>query len=439
MSARALRTASSRIRRALRLACWNSFLAIAGLVAIAVAAEVYLRRTVPFMQSSATRRVHPEAGLLFRPHTEVRYTNRLDFWTVSRTNSWGFVDREPPSPERAAETCHVAVFGDSFVEALQVPITEKFHVVLDRAANERRPDLAITTSAFGRGGTAQVNQLAFYDQFARHLRPKLLVLVTVANDFWENSTLLHTLNAGGDRWDPDHWPFASAARTAAGGIALRPPDPEYRAFLLPRLQPAAPSAPGKLRWTLFGQWLAAKTGNLAGTNFARSFRSGDPQLIADAQSLSERPRFASATAGWTPTTRAQVRWHFLEDNPPPAFREALAYMEFGLDEFQRRARRDGSSVVILATETLSLLPRHLQGQRRTWLDLLNGMAEERGIPVIDQFAYIARRGGRLRDARWVHDGHWSQTGHRWAAEALLEHLERNPELCGERQASAAAS
>ena len=61
---------------------------------------------------------------------EVRWTNGLDFWTVSRTNSPGFLDREPPDPERAAASRHVAVFGDSFVEAKEVAVADKFHVRL---------------------------------------------------------------------------------------------------------------------------------------------------------------------------------------------------------------------------------------------------------------------------------------------------------------------
>ena len=43
--------------------------------------------------------------------------------------------------------------------------------------------------------------------------------------------------------------------------------------------------------------------------------------------------------------------------------------------------------------------------------------------------YIVRRGGEVRNARWPHDGHWNAAGHEWAAEALLQHLQRNPEIC----------
>ena len=66
---------------------------------------------------------------------------------------------------------------------------------------------------------------------------------------------------------------------------------------------------------------------------------------------------------------------------------------------------------------------------------LETQAEARGIPVIDQYGYILRQGGRIEDAHWPHDRHWSPTGHRWAAEALFEWIERHQDVCNMRQPS----
>ena len=40
-----------------------------------------------------------------------------------------------------------------------------------------------------------------------------------------------------------------------------------------------------------------------------------------------------------------------------------------------------------------------------------------------------KRGAGLRDARWAHDGHWNPAGYQWAAEAMLEYLKRNRDVC----------
>ena len=60
---------------------------------------------------------------------------------------------------------------------------------------------------------------------------------------------------------------------------------------------------------------------------------------------------------------------------------------------------------------------------------MNELAAERRIPVIDQGDVIYRQGADLRDAEWAHDSHWNPAGHQWAAEALLEYLKRNQDVC----------
>ena len=186
---------------------------LAGLVLLGLAAEAWLRLTTPFVAPHYPRRFVPGVGVLGEPDTEVRWTNGLDFWTVARTNSLGFLDREPPDPERAAASCHVAVIGDSFVEAKEVAVADKFHVRLEALAARELPHLDVTTSAFGMRGTGQVAQLPFYDEYARHLHPRLLVLVAYLNDVRDNSAILSALDHG---WDPSGCPSSPRRETRTG-------------------------------------------------------------------------------------------------------------------------------------------------------------------------------------------------------------------------------
>ena len=112
------------------------------------------------------------------------------------------------------------------MEALQVPVADKFQVRLEELAAKELRHLNITTSAFGISGTGQVNQLAYYDEFARYLRPALLVLVFVNNDFMDNAPILKGLHQG---IEPDKLTNVSATRGADGTITLRPPHPGTRA------------------------------------------------------------------------------------------------------------------------------------------------------------------------------------------------------------------
>lgn len=215
------------LRRAARVIARNVLFLLAGLALVVGVGEVWIRSTQPsaekqpFTENTVLWDFHPRVGSRLKPNSDIRFTNNRDFWTISRVNGLGFPDREPIDGKRAAESCHVAVIGDSLVEALQVSIDEKLHVRLEELAAQRLPELDVTASAWGLMGTGQIAQTAFYDEFVRRMNPNLLVLVFVPNDFIDNVPLLNALNTG---YDPDRLPQRSAERGEDGSMTLRPPD-----------------------------------------------------------------------------------------------------------------------------------------------------------------------------------------------------------------------
>ena len=413
------------LRRVARLAGWNALILFALLLAAAGGAEVWLRLTVPFRDSVAPQRLAPGVGFIRPPHREFRFTNGIDYWAVSRTNSLGFLDREPPDAERAAESCHVTFIGDSFVEGREAPIKERAQVRLEELAARELPALDVTTSAFGFQDTGQISQLAFYDAFARGLSPDVVALVAVDNDFYDNSLPFEAYFHG---FHPDYPSHLFARRGADGEMEFVPPasDRDFRANQLPGVPPWGPGSTGsrverELRersyladrlWLEFGgnPWLARPS--------AERLRA----LERRAALIGEHPRHATFALGWNEAERFGAPYApFLEENPPPAFRDALDVMHFALEQFRERAERDGAALVILASHTLG-------GEGDGLFELLRGLAGD--IPVISQSDHVVAAGGEVGDLHWAHDFHWNATGHLRAAEAILEWLTANPEVCG---------
>ena len=414
----------------LRAVVWNALFIISGLLLIALAGEIYLRLANPFIEDRYPVHFVDGVGLIHEPNAELRFASwHDDNFVVSRANSLGFLDREPVSAELAAAGCHIAFIGDSYVEAREVPIADKFHVRLEEMAARELPRLDITTQAYGLASTGQIGQIPYYDEYARHLKPKLLILVFFLNDFQNNSTALKSLIDG---IDPDRMPFMSAQRDESGALKLRPPDPEFWRFWLPRLpQPWYSKARLRLvRTSYFAKWVDLKRPavmdrvNAIRAKRGASVGADTPSEIVWMNIITKRPCCALLLDDWQPVIQhGYLNAPFEEEYLPPVFEEALEYTAFGIEQFKRRADRDGAALAILPVAP------YMGTRGNPQFDRLSAIAEARGIPIINNYDYIVRQGHDAKDARWSHDGHWNAAGHQWAAESVLEWLKENQDVC----------
>ena len=389
---------------------------------LALAAAVSPDRSFPFVDSSIPGRFVPEVGILWQPHEEVRHTNLRDFWMISRANRLGFLDREPISPRRAASGCHVALVGDSFVEAREVEVADKLQVRLEALAARDRPDWNLTTSALGRGGTGQVQQVPFHDAYIRRMSPAVVVLVTRRNDFAENSRLLRAVL---HRRAPGCTSWASAVRGEDGSYRLRLPRSSGRSSCRVDRPNGAGVGTGAGRAALLSA-LARQ---------ARRVVAGAPERIRAARRDSWR-RLRSAwpvLSGWRPPSsivRAFAAYSIDHAETygaamAPVIREAYDSTSFALAEFRRRGRRDGFELLLLLADYDD--PPESVAMRR--------LAERLGIPVVSARDGIDGLGEKGGDT-WFssRDRHWTPKGHRLAAEALWRYLEEHPPPCGSVEA-----
>ena len=353
-----------------RVVLWNVLLLVVGMAAVAGIGEAYLRLTWPFARPALEFEYMSGVGYLLKPHSEVRWTNWLDYWTTSRANSLGFLDREPPTPQRTRSSCHVAVVGDSYVEAKEVRIADKVQVWLERMAAQQLPQLDVTTAAYGWRGTGQLQQLAFWDEWIRHRPSRLVVLVFAYNDFSDNAETR-----------PD---VATAERTEHGTTLVLPPD-----------KPSLAPTRGWRRW-LPGE---------------RPWEVHPPILGAWSMLWLGRKRAAWRRLAPPPPAPNRV--------PPLLSADGLELTGFALDQWTERTRQAGSELVVMSSHSMS----------RPLRFALSKLAADRRIPLVDQVDYIRRQGGSLADAHFPNDEHWSPLGHQWAAEALVEWLAENRWVC----------
>ena len=402
---------------------------------IAASIEVYIRLSSPFLEEDPIPfHFVPGVGYQIYPDIELRLTRHLAYWTVQRTNSLGFLDREPIALDVADESCHITFIGDSFVNAAEVSLADKSHMRLEEIAASEVPDLGLTTSAFGISDIGQVNQLPFYDGYARHLSPDMVVLVFTGNDLLDNSTFASALIKA---YDPYHMPRVHAARNLDGSFDLGMPDPDFENFLLwglgenpSRSQPSSIARlTGRLknlitRYSYFARWMTYKLDNVRrlretsdddSVSENRSFIARNPRFIARAEHVMSLPEYAFMSEYWTPDTATRMQAMLESELESPVSLEAWESTEFGLEQFKRRADHDGAALVILAVYDSG-------GKGDALFDRLIEVAGSLGIPVISQHDYIIRQGGRVEDARFLEDFHWSPKGHQWAAYAVWEYI-----------------
>ena len=370
-----------------------------------------------------------------------------------KVNRAGFVDRPLPEPQKPDDVCRVIFIGDSFVEALQVSNQEKSHVVFETLANQLPLQKQVETVAFGRSGTGQINQLIFYDEFAKTLDPDAVILIVVANDFANNS---HVLEAVRNGWHPRHLPMLYATHDQdTGDMQYLPIDPHWEQYLLPL--PAQPAQPKNVvqaahatlgRNSRFHGWLSAKL-NLLQPSMA-NYLNGAPLSLSDIYvsrmaHIQAIPEFNQVFREWSYPADWGIDQMFYVSAAtlPPVFTQALTYTRFAFSEFTRRAQSDQFQLIVFADSYVSSFSgrgttgeiRHPQSGRSiedgNYVRHLGAILDDYNIPLIEFFDYHQTHGLEVTESIFAHDGHWTATGHRRAAQALLAYFTEQETFCAD--------
>ncbi|HEX6812022.1 MAG TPA: SGNH/GDSL hydrolase family protein [Planctomycetota bacterium] len=392
----------------------------ASLLVALLAAEVWFRFRYPFAENTWPGRFDPAMGFAFQPDATIQRTDWRHFCVEQRTNSLGFLDRQPMQ-DLPAGTRRVVVLGDSFVEAVQVPLAEKFHVVLERLLAAR--GRAVATTAFGMSGCGTSNVLAFYEQLGIRLDPKLVILLFVNNDVANNSPLLEAVRHG---WHPEKLPRLFFTKDASGFHRL-PIAADWSEHQQPGSAPAAKEPEPWWRWSRLGRVVEQRITSATRGNVKKAY----DQYTDRVAWLRQQPRWKAALEGWQWPDDLDLDSMTACTAPPPAFLQARELTEHALAALRDRVQQDGGSLLVVGCHHLgkqctsnswgrTLLPRH-------WLDVIEPMCQRLGLPFLDLHADFEKR-GILDEVEIPGDGHWNPTGHANAAAAIDAFLQAHPEL-----------
>lgn len=138
-------------------------------------------------------RVNAEGFVVHKPNLDKkRYDNENEKKVHIRTNAEGFVGPNF-TKDKPTGTLRIALFGDSFTEAMQVNYEDSYAYLLQKNLNDFLASATGTQYAraevmnFGVGGTGTADAMLFYKQYGENYHPDMVIdAMYLGNDVDDN-------------------------------------------------------------------------------------------------------------------------------------------------------------------------------------------------------------------------------------------------------------
>jgi lysophospholipase L1-like esterase len=111
--------------------------------------------------------------------------NIKEFDVQSTRNSLGFHDKEY-SVHKPPNTFRIVILGDSFVEAIQVPLKKTFHKILEKKLNEAF-DFPVEVFSLGRSGNGAQRNYELFAKIGLRFSPDLVIMQFLSNDLIDDN------------------------------------------------------------------------------------------------------------------------------------------------------------------------------------------------------------------------------------------------------------
>ncbi len=339
------------------------------------------------------RAMHGQAlDVLFRPHARFVWVGhqgrKQEFAVFVRNNALGFHDEEHALP-KAPGRMRILVIGDSFVEALQVPLQAGLPRLL--ADRLRRRGFPVEVVVVARSCWGPIEYAAAVEEWAEKLDPDLVVCCFYPGNDVRNAS------AEAERL------FAKQVASPLGELWNRPESSALPGLLVP--------------WS---------------------------RLNALVSRLALLHQIRGGYSAWRFPYKIPVDFYVFAQG-----KDAIPFVEEGWNRLRVEVGRMAMTLArrrcpLLAVSTsddfrLAREPKELvralsrdydEAARWEWdftlfEKRLASVLSPLGIPYVDlQDRFAARMRVSSQLCHFLADGHWNETGHAWAAEALAPEVER---------------
>jgi hypothetical protein len=378
----------SRRKRALFVLALLAFSAVIALVA----AEIVLRLfPIPGITYHSFA-YDPITGGKRYPHTTLMFRGDDGVLVVHKSNAWGYPDVEHET-EAPPGTLRIGFFGDSYTEALQVPLESAFFRLIEHDLNARVGELAglrgrdgapvtsVETLAFGMSGRGALQS---YLETRYWMRP--LDLDYVVYVFCENDPADQIRRLKGSDGDP--YPLLEADSFVV--------DDSFHD-----------------RYGYKTSWWHRATQRIKSNSLVVSTIEGRLKLLKAygvKPTVTEADREGAATG---------ISLHAPSAWPPELVPVGWELQERVTDRWRKDVEADGRKFVIMHVPRGEGMVAEPLETQDTWAPRLHRYCRERGIPLVDptpQFLEHMQAGEKM------YHHHFTPDGHRAFAESFVQFL-----------------
>ena len=356
-------------------------IALASILVALLLLEVAVRLILPVSDSPRYQWYSDDQTYRFAPNQTGQWVKGLDGYVNAtyRINSQGWNAPFDYVPEKSPDVTRIAIIGDSFVEALQVDYPNSFMSVLEHTLEEETA-AEFEVYSFGQSGAPLSQYLHLMRQITPRYHPDIVIIVLVANDFYESITT----------------------------FAYKPYFQQYQVNMLNQITETVPQNAGTNTGPVFDFLRRVALVRLMVRNL-------------DINSVDQLKFRLGLQETSVPNSL---------DSPPPLQDDITTAVSYSFQAYQNLAETEGTRLLLVANVIPGIFydpsePKTV-GIQEGYLynELVNQVASDMNIPLVDLTVPFeeAFRANQQVLCFCPGDGHWNERGHRVVGQEIVDYL-----------------